>query len=115
MAMEMLNGLPDRFDSLISALDAADTNDAPLNLEFVQSRCLQEEQRHTTRDKEGLKSAETGAPMATKRPNSGKHSSEDTCMHCGKQRDCSRCYTTWCSHPSCHSVFHSALSAQIWL
>ena len=46
MLIALLNGLPDRFDSLISALDASHTDDKHLTFELVQSRCLQEEQRH---------------------------------------------------------------------
>ena len=35
MAMALLNGLPDRFDSLISALDASHTDDKHLTFELV--------------------------------------------------------------------------------
>ncbi len=46
LAMAVLNGLPERFDSLICALDAlwGNENDT-FTLEFVKSRLLQEEQR----------------------------------------------------------------------
>ena len=40
MAMALLNGLPDRFDTLISALDASHTDDKHMTFELVQSRCL---------------------------------------------------------------------------
>lgn len=43
MAMDVLNGLPERFDSLICALDAICTEERGLTLDFVKSRLLQEE------------------------------------------------------------------------
>lgn len=79
----MLNELPDCFDRLISAVDAAHTDDGRLNFEFVQIRCLQEEQRHATRDKDSLKSAETVALMTKRRPKAGNNYSPDICEHCG--------------------------------
>lgn len=45
MAMEALNGLPDRFDHLVSALDALGSECKHFTLEFVRSRLLQEEER----------------------------------------------------------------------
>ena len=92
MAMALLNGLPDRFDSLISALDASHTDDEDLTFEFVQSRCLQEEQRHAIRDQDALKKSEAAALLATRSSKPRRHSSADTCVHCGKHRDSSKCY-----------------------
>ncbi len=43
--MAVLNGLPERFDSLICALDALGNDNDTFTLEFVKSRLLQEEQR----------------------------------------------------------------------
>eukprot|EP00171_Calliarthron_tuberculosum_P004339 IDg4339t1 len=43
MAMALLNGLPERFDSLISALDAIGDGDEVFTFEFGSSRCEQEE------------------------------------------------------------------------
>ena len=93
MAMALLNGLRDRFDSLISALDASHTDDKQLTFELVQSRCLQEEQRHTQRDQDALKKSEAAALLATKFSKSRKFPNAETCIHCGKHRDSSRCYT----------------------
>ena len=42
MAMELLNGLPEQFDSLISALDALGDEDEGLSFEHVKSRVMQE-------------------------------------------------------------------------
>ena len=89
MAMALLNGLPDRFDSLISALDAANIDDQKFSFEFVQSRCLQEEQRHTQRDNDSLKAAETAA-LFTK-ANKNTSVTAEICIHCGKHRDSKRC------------------------
>ena len=93
MAMALLNGLPDRFDSLISALDASHTDDKQLTFELVQSRCLQEEQRHTQRDQDARKKSEAAALLATKFSKSRKIPNAESCIHCGKHRDSSRCYT----------------------
>ncbi len=46
MAMAVLNGLPERFNILISALDALGNENETFSLEFVKSRLLQEEQRN---------------------------------------------------------------------
>ena len=91
MAMALLNGLPDRFDSFISALDAAHTDDDHLTFELVQSRCLQEEQRHAQRDQDPLKRFEAAALLATG-SKSRKFTSAETCVHCRKHHDSSRCY-----------------------
>ncbi len=45
MDMAVLNGLPKRFNNLISALDALGNENETFSLEFVKSRLLQEEQR----------------------------------------------------------------------
>ena len=86
MAMALLNGLPDRFDGLISALDALDDNDKSFTFNFVKSRCVQEEQRHTQRAKDALQKSEAAALLATQ---GGRH---ETCKHCGRHRDSSRCF-----------------------
>ncbi len=44
MAMAVLNGLPERFNNLISALDAFGSENETFSLEFVKSSLLQEEQ-----------------------------------------------------------------------
>ncbi len=54
MAMAVLNGLPERFNSLISELDALGNEDEAFSLDFVKSRLLQEEQRIEMRTK-GIK------------------------------------------------------------
>lgn len=45
MAMAVLNGLPDRFHSLIVALDALSNEQKDFSLEYAKSGLLQEEQR----------------------------------------------------------------------
>jgi len=45
MAMAFLNGLPDPYDSLISALDAVGNEESKLEFDHVKSRVMQEEQR----------------------------------------------------------------------
>ena len=83
MAMALLNGLPDRFDGLISALDALGNDEKLFTFEFVKSRCQQEEQRHAKRDEDARIKSETAALVA--RP------ARKLC-DCGKHYDPSRCY-----------------------
>lgn len=40
--MELLNGLPDRFDGISSAIDALDNDQNLFTFEFVKSRCQKE-------------------------------------------------------------------------
>ena len=84
MAMALLNGLPDRFDSLISALDALGNDEEQFTFEFVKSRCQQEEQRHIKRDEDTHKRSESAALLATR--------SKEKCVHCGKHYDSSKCF-----------------------
>ena len=44
MAMALLNGLPDEYPSVISALDALDSEESELSWEHNKARVLQEEQ-----------------------------------------------------------------------
>lgn len=85
MAMTVLSGLPDRYDSLISALDALSDDTSKFTFEFVISRCMLEEQRHIQRYQESLKRAETAALLATNRRQ------KETCIHSGKHKDSSKC------------------------
>ena len=55
MAMALLNGLPDRFDGLIAALDALGDDYKLFTFDYVLSRSQQEEQRHVQRDSQALK------------------------------------------------------------
>ncbi len=49
LAMAVLNGLPERFDSLICAFDVLENESDTFTLEFVKSRLLREEQRMKVR------------------------------------------------------------------
>ncbi len=55
MAMALLNGLPEEYNALISALDAIDEDETKLNFEFIKSRIIQEEQRIKMRTKSAQK------------------------------------------------------------
>jgi len=59
MAMALLNGLPQEYHALISALDAVDDDDSELEWEFVKSRVMQEEQRINMRNQSAIKKSET--------------------------------------------------------
>ena len=84
MAMAMLNGLPERFDGLISALDAIGDDNEVFTFEYVISRCQQEEQRHIQRISAAQKKSETAALLAT--------SSKPPCIHCGGSHRSNRCW-----------------------
>lgn len=85
MAMALLCGLPKRFDSLISALDAVVHQKSSLSFAFVQSRLEQEEQRHADKDDEvAMKSEEAALGTYLKK--------KERCVHCGKHQDSSKCY-----------------------
>ena len=85
MAMALLNGLPERFDSLISALDALGNDDKLFTFNFVKSRCVQEEQRHAQREKDAFAKSETAALIASRL-------AKEVCKHCGRHRDSSKCF-----------------------
>ena len=59
--MALLNGLPNEYNALISALDAIDYQEKDLKWEFVKSRILQEEQRICMRTKTALEKTESAA------------------------------------------------------
>ena len=86
MAMAMLNGLPERFDPLISALDALG-DEKTFTFEFVKSRLLQEEQRNQQRIESSIHKNEESALVSNQRDVSwggrnGKSSRK--CNHCGR-------------------------------
>ncbi len=86
MAMTFLSGLPNRFDVLISALDAMSVDEQKFTFDFVVGRCQQEEQRHVDRDQKSIAKSEAAALLARK----GK--SKGDCIHCGKHNDSSKCW-----------------------
>ena len=61
MAMALLNGLPEEYNALISALDAIDEDETKLKFEFIKSRAMQEEQRISMRAKSAQEKSEAAA------------------------------------------------------
>ena len=82
LAMAVLNGLPERFDSLICALDALGNENETFTLEFVKSRLLQEEQRMKMRMEATNVKSEASA-LVSSRPD--PEPSTKKCKHCGKK------------------------------
>ncbi len=74
MAMTLLNGLPDEYRALISALDALDSDESSLNWEHVKSRVLQEEQRIVMRVKSAQQKSETAALISTQNARRSRNS-----------------------------------------
>lgn len=68
MAMAFLNGLPDEYHSLITALDSIDSDGRELSWDHVKSRVLQEEQRISTRSMEAQAKSEAAALVAANTP-----------------------------------------------
>lgn len=89
MAMALLNGLPDPFDPLISALDAIGNEGDDLEFDHVKSRVMQEEQRIGMRVAQASAKSETNALMS-KCQHSGcvqcnlAQNNRPSCDHCGK-------------------------------
>ena len=94
MAMALLNGLPEAFDPLISALDAISGEDDTLEFDYVKSRAMQEEQRIDIRANQASKKAESAAFLTRQRQYIRER---PQCSHCKKQGHIeSKC---WKKHP----------------
>lgn len=92
MAMALLDGLPDRFVPLISALVASHINENNFTFEFVLSRCVPEEQRHMQRHQDAPKAWDSAALLAIQSGTMINKLSAEVFVHCGKHRDSSKCY-----------------------
>ena len=73
MAMAPLNGLPEEYNALVSALDAIDEDETKLKFEFIMSRVIQEEQRIAMRTKSAQEKSETAALLTTRQGNSNRN------------------------------------------
>ena len=94
VAMTVLCGLPDKYEHLIVAIDAA-ANDDTLTMDFVKSRLLQEEQRILER--EGVSSGPDAALVNTQQQSVGRGTQAPECEHCGKKGH--REPTCWKKYP----------------
>ncbi len=93
MAMALLNGLPDHYHPLISALDALGSEEDELKFEFIKSRVMQEEQRIKMRSDDALKKSETAALLSNHR----RTHPRPKCNHCGRMGHWeAKC---WTKHP----------------
>ena len=63
--MALLNGLPEEYTALISALDAIDEDTTKLNFEFIKSRVMREEQRIMMRNNSAQAKSDTAALIST--------------------------------------------------
>lgn len=73
MAMALLNGLPEEYNALISALDAIDEDETKLKFEFIKSRIMQEEQRISMRTKFAQEKSETTALLTNQQDSNGRN------------------------------------------
>lgn len=83
MAMAVLNGLPERFQSIITALDAIGDGDESFTLDKVRSCLLQEERRSSLRESCSSNS-EAAALMNNSIPLNSKRSGKK-CTFCGRK------------------------------
>ena len=90
MAIALLNGLPEEYNALITALDAIDEDETKLNFEFIKSRVIQEEQRIRMRTSWAQAKSETAALLTTR--------SASSSLSGGHQRRRSY-YCNFCKHP----------------
>ena len=86
MAMALLIGLPDRFDGLISALNALGNDEKLFTFDFLKSRCQKEEQRHKHRDNDARIKSETAALLGSREASLSKF------MHCGRKHKSNKCW-----------------------
>ena len=93
IAMTFLGSLPDRFDTIISAIDAyavdEDGNYSKFTFDFVLSRCQEEERRQNDREKSAVVKAETTALFAFRKKRSEKRGD---CVHCGRLDNSEKCF-----------------------
>jgi hypothetical protein len=83
MAMALLNGLPDDYNALISALDAIDEDETKLHFDFIKARIMQEEQRIGMRNKSAQDKAETAALISKNSDENGRNGRRRPyCNHC---------------------------------
>lgn len=92
MAMALLCGLPDRYDPIISALDAIGTEEETLESEHMKSRVMQEEHRITMNATAANIKSETNALIA--QPHA-------TCAICNLAKN-SRPKCGYCKKPCLH-------------
>ncbi len=108
VAMAMLNGLPEAYDPLISAIDAISGEDDKLQFDYVKSRIIQEEQRINARTSQAASKAEAAALLSK---DTTPPDRRPTCAHCNKKgHKEARC---WKKHPHLnpHKNGHGALVA----
>lgn len=110
MAMALLNGLPTKFDALISALDAIGTEEKSLTFDFVKNRVLQEEQRISFRSQLDAQQSAAAALVANQSTNqsSNQSSTRPSCTYCKKQGHVEE--KCWKKHP--HLNPHKSKSTQ---
>ncbi len=93
MAMALLNGLPEDYNALISALDAIDEDETELDFEFIKSRIMQEEQRIKIRTDSAREKSEAAALLASQTPHNSRPRNSPHGRHGGPRRRpfCTHC------------------------
>lgn len=118
MSMALLSGLPDEFNSIISALDALNDDESSLEWEFIKSRIMQEEQRIGMRSKASISKSETSA-LVTKNGTTTSDkchkcavaANRPVCSHCKKVgHEVSKCWKLY-PHLNPHKKSKTAIIA----
>lgn len=81
LAMALLNGLPEQYDALISALDAVGNDDHTLSFDHVKARVMQEEQRMGMRHAAATVQSEAAA-LLSQQTNANRQRPQ--CTYCKK-------------------------------
>ena len=102
MAMALLNGLPDEYHSLISALDTIDSDGRELSWDHVKSRVLQEEQRINARTRKAQEKSDAAA-LVTANP-SNLPLPAPSCKNCRRRPPRQR---PFCNHCNRHGHVES--------
>ncbi len=83
--MELLNGLPNQYDALISAIDVLGSEESVIRFDFIKACVMQEEQRISMRSEAALAKSETSA-LVFRHDNHGEN-----CNSCKPRPRCSHC------------------------
>lgn len=82
LAMAVLNGLPSRFGTIITALDAIGDDDDSFSFDKVRSRLLQEEKRWATRSRSQFSNRTSALLRSSSEEDTGNQ--KNHCTHCGR-------------------------------
>lgn len=96
IAMTILCGLPPEYEALVTTLDALSADSAVFNLDLVESRLLQEEQRQQQKQTSNADATALISNSYRRRPTSNQR--QPACTYCGRRGHSEQ--KCWDKHPS---------------